>query len=129
MYQMYRIYEKEMKIKVPCEKCFDIGFVNEKCTRCGGKGVRNKTIKIWRYRKQDIVEIKRSSKDYEYKGSLTVSRGELEYYEDYSSFFVEHDKLIHFTKEDAIKECKYRNIENLGKNICYNLIKEVDINE
>lgn len=98
---MFRIKEVEQKIKVPCEFCFSKGIVYHKCSKCGGNGVHNKTIKIWKVAKytEDIIAIDRDNKC------------ELRYWTSQSEYFPEDSKLVHFTKKDAEAECARRNEE------------------
>lgn len=99
--EMYRIKEVEQKIKVPCEFCLSKGIVYHKCSKCGGNGVHNKTIKIWKLAKytEDIIAINRDSK------------GALCYWTSQSEYFPEDSRLVHFTKKDAEDECRRRNKE------------------
>lgn len=116
MYQMYSIKEIPIKIPVSCEFCSKIGFINKNCPKCGGRGIHNKTIKIWKTKPRiiEIVKINRASTNYYYKGELIIEKNELIYWIDNSSHYNENDKLIHFTKIDAQNECDKRNIEKYG---------------
>ena len=98
--EMYRIKEYEERIKVPCEHCFNRGIVTHNCQKCGGKGVHNKTIKVWRIvaRTETVHKIDRN-KD-----------GDLRYWVACDTYYPEVNKMLHFTKLDAEKECNRRNI-------------------
>lgn len=111
MIEMFKIKPEEIKIKVPCNSCTHKGIVDKNCPKCGGKGVHNKTIKVYKVAKHavNIVRIDRASKDSYYKEELLTSEGELRYWEDFSNYYSEHTKLLHFTKEDAREECDRRN--------------------
>lgn len=97
--QMYLIKLKEYKIQVVCERCYQNGQVNEKCTQCGGKGVHNKTKQKWEVSK-NMMSIENIDRD---------ENGELRYWEDKSCFYQEKDKFLHFRYGDALRECKRRN--------------------
>lgn len=111
--EMYRIRKEDMKIKVPCERCMKNGIVNKRCHKCGGNGVHNKTIKVWKVapRTVTIEKIDRASEDSYYKGIQTNYKGELRYWTGVSEYFNEEDKILHFNRNDAQKECDRRNIE------------------
>ena len=97
--KMYLLKRDSNKFVVTCNKCHERGYVDLKCTECGGKGVRFKTVEKWIVRNIDIEEINRDSE------------GNIIYWTDSWSFFNENDRLIHFTKKDAQKECERRNGE------------------
>lgn len=111
--EMYRIRLEDMKIKVVCEKCFKNGIIDSCCHKCGGKGVHNKTIKVWKVapRTVTVERIDRSSKDSYYRDIQTTYEGGLRYWTGASDFFNEEDKYLHFNKNDAQKECDRRNKE------------------
>ena len=117
MYEMYRIREVKIKIKTPCLSCAGKGYIDKKCTKCGGNGLHNKTINMWVVysKKIQIEKIDRGSQDSIYKGILLTRKGELRYWEDSSCYVNEDSKLLHFTKEDAIRECEERNLEKYGE--------------
>lgn len=96
---MYLIKLQNYKIQVVCESCYQKGYVDKKCTRCGGKGVHNKTNQKWEVYKH-MIKIENIDRD---------ENGDLRYWEDKSSFFYEKDRLLHFRYNDAVRECKRRN--------------------
>jgi hypothetical protein len=97
--KMYRIKLEDYVVKVVCEHCFNAGEVDPHCTRCGGNGVHRKTKHRWVVvrRLEDIDNIDRDS------------NGNLRYWTSKSDFFEESSKLVHFTYEDALRECRNRN--------------------
>ena len=97
--EMYHIKLQDYKIKVVCNKCYNNGQVDEKCSQCGGKGVHNKTKQKWEV-SEKLVSIDKIDRDED---------GELRYWEDKSCFFNEMDKYLHFSYQDALNECKRRN--------------------
>ena len=109
--EMYRIHQEEVRIKVPCEWCAKKGIVDKSCNRCGGKGVHNKIILVWKVARKTVTvnEIDRSPKNSYYHGTQTTYEGGLRYWTSMSEFYNEEDKHLHFTKEDAQKECDRRN--------------------
>lgn len=111
--EMYKIRKEDMKIKVPCERCSEKGVIDKDCQRCGGNGIHNKTIKVWKVapRTVTVERIDRSSKDGFYRGIQTTYEGGLRYWTGASEFFNEDDKYLHFNKNDAQKECDRRNVE------------------
>lgn len=111
--KMYRIRLEDIKIKVPCERCLKKGIVDKSCNRCGGNGVHNKTIKVWKVapRTVTVERIDRSYKDSHYHGIQTTYEGGLRYWTSASEFFNEEDRCLHFNKNDAQKECDRRNVE------------------
>lgn len=117
--EMYRIREVNIRIKVVCEICESNGIVISDCFKCGGKGIHNKTITLWKVspRTVTISYIDRASKDDYYKGVQTSYEGELRYWLDMSEFYNERDRLLHFTKKDAQRECDKRNKAILD-NLC-----------
>ena len=109
--EMYKIRQEEVKIKIPCERCMNSGIVDRRCKKCGGNGVHNKTIKVWKVapKTETVVDIDRSSEDSFYKGIQTSYEGGLRYWIGMSEFYNEEDKYLHFTKKDAQDECNRRN--------------------
>ena len=109
--EMYKIRQEEVKIKIPCERCMNSGIVDRSCKKCGGNGVHNKTIKVWKVapKTETVVNIDRSSKDSFYKGIQTSYEGGLRYWTGMNEFYKEEDKYLHFTKKDAQDECNRRN--------------------
>ena len=110
--EMYRIREEEMKIKVPCERCLDKGIINRICSKCGGKGVHSKTIKIWKVAPRTVAveKIDRSSSDNFYKSVQTSYKNGLRYWTGQYDFYNEADMYLHFTRNEAQKECDRRNV-------------------
>lgn len=99
---MYLIVLQDYKIKVVCQKCYDNGkIIVDDCTMCGGKGVHNKGKQKWEVFKH-LTEINKIDRD---------EKGELRFWSDKSSYFPESMKLVHFTYQDALAECKRRNNE------------------
>lgn len=111
--EMYRIREEGVKIKVPCEHCAEKGIVDKRCNRCGGNGVHNKTIKVWKVAPKTVTveKIDRSTEDNYYKGIQTSYVGGLRYWIGYSEFYNEESRLLHFNKIDAQRECDLRNVD------------------
>ena len=111
--EMYKIYKKEVRIKVPCEQCLANGIVDGACRKCGGNGVHNKTLQVWTvsHHTEKVEKIDRSSEDRYYKGTQTTYVGGLRYWTSYSEFYNEEDRILHFNKNDAQKECDRRNTE------------------
>lgn len=109
--EMYRIREEETKIKVPCERCFEKGIIDRTCSKCGGKGVHSKTIKVWKVAPNTVTveKINRSSSDNFYNGTQTSYKNGLRYWTSYYDFYNEADLFLHFTKSEAQKECDKRN--------------------
>lgn len=109
--EMYKIRQEEMKIKIPCERCMNSGIVDRSCQKCGGNGVHNKTIKVWKVAPKTVTieDIDRASKDSFYKGTQTSYEGGLRYWINMGEFYNEEDKYLHFSKEDAQEECDKRN--------------------
>lgn len=106
--EMYKIREEDVKIKVPCEHCLEKGIVDRRCNKCGGNGVHNKTIKVWKVMPRTVTvdRIDRSPVD-----SHTSHIGGLRYWISYSEFYSEESKLLHFNKDDAWNECVRRNAD------------------
>lgn len=121
MYNMYEVRIKEMRIVVVCEQCATAGIVRCTCRRCNGTGVHKKTIK-WHYPKEvQIVKIDRVPYDmpegYGYsKEELERERDQLRYWTSEVCYYSEHGKHVHFTLHDAERECRRRNIAQIGKN-------------
>lgn len=109
--EMYKIKEEEVTIKVPCEACYKKGMVVYDCHKCGGKGIHNKTIKVWKVARKTVTmeKINRGKSDQLYHGKQTSYDGGLQYWTGDSEFYNENDLYLHFTKEDAQKECDKRN--------------------
>lgn len=109
--EMYRIRQEEVRIKVPCSRCAEKGIVDKTCNKCGGKGVHHKTILVWKVAPKTVTvdKIDRSSKNSYYHGTQTTYEGGLRYWTGMSEFYNEENKRLHFTKEDAQKECNRRN--------------------
>ena len=125
MYDMYLIYTANKTIKVPCEKCFEKHFVDKSCHRCGGKGVRNKTIEYYKYKRIEVEKIDKANNEiHDYLGEVICNKNELRYWTENNVFYRDHDNLIHFTQKDAERNCKEMNIEKLGKGLYDNYIKE-----
>ena len=111
--EMYKIRLEDMKIKVPCEWCLKKGIIDKGCNKCGGNGVHSKTIKAWKVapRTVTVYDINRSSKNNYYHGIQTSYEGGLRYWIGVSEFFNEEDRYLHFSKDDAQKECDKRNVD------------------
>lgn len=105
MYEMFYINEYPIKIQVACKHCASKGYIDKNCNRCNGKGVHNKTKLIWKVQNK-LYKIDKIDRD--------SNEGELRYWEDMSSYFEEKSKRMHFTKQDAQKECTMRNIQKYG---------------
>lgn len=119
MQGMYRIVEREKKIRIVCKHCSDRGYVAKGCNKCGGAGTHNKTIKFWEVAKRlvDICRIDRVSYD-EVNGD---GKGELRYWTSMSEYYPEKEKRIHFSYKDAQREADYRNILNVGIDLIKNI--------
>jgi hypothetical protein len=96
---MYLLKKDSNKFVVTCNRCHERGYVDLKCTECGGKGVRFKTVEKWVIKNVEIECINRDSD------------GGIRYWTDQSCFYEESNKLVHFTKKDAVRECERRNTE------------------
>lgn len=109
--EMYRIREEETKIKIPCERCLEKGIIDRACSKCGGKGVHSKTIKVWKAAPKSVTveKIDRSSGDNFCKGTQTSYKNGLRYWTGHYEFYNEADMYLHFTKSEAQKECDKRN--------------------
>lgn len=105
---MYRIVGKPLSIRVVCSHCYERGYVDPKCKKCGGKGTHKKTLMVWKVdtRPEKVVKIDRTSRDYL---NINLSKGELRYWTSLSDFYAEDSKLLHFSIEMAQKECDARN--------------------
>ena len=98
--EMYRIREKEVKIQVPCIKCAEKGIVDVACCKCGGKGTHNSTLKVWKVAPISVY-IEGINRD--------KTTGDLRYWYESDSYFIESARLLHFNIEDAQFECDKRN--------------------
>lgn len=109
--EMYKIYQENIEIIVPCERCIKGGNKNESCSKCGGIGVYNSSINIWKIDPVPVMitDIDRASKNRYYKGKQVCYEGGLRYWAGVGDFFNEGDKYLHFTREDAQDECDRRN--------------------
>lgn len=127
--EMYKIREEEITIKVPCESCYEKGMVVHDCHKCGGKGIHNKTIKVWKVARKTVTieKISRGGSNQFYHGKQTSYDGGLQYWTGSSEFYNEHDLYLHFTKEDAQKECDKRNrdISDILNNIKLKQLKNM----
>lgn len=105
MYKMYLIKEYPLKIKVVCDKCSQKGYIDKNCYSCHGKGIHNKTFMVWKIKEKKVIidKINRDSKT-----------KQLKYWTDLSCFYIDEDRLIHFTINDANKECHKRNVQKYG---------------
>ena len=76
--EMHKIKDMDVKIKVPCESCYNKGIVDRRCNKCGGNGIHNKTIKAWKVMPRTIVveKIDRSPEDSFYCGVQTAYAGD-----------------------------------------------------
>jgi hypothetical protein len=97
--KMYKIKLEDYKIQVVCENCYNKGFIDSKCHKCGGKGIHNKTKQKWVVHKY-LETIDRIDRD---------NNGNLRYWTDMSCFYSESNKIVHFTYKDALRECLRRN--------------------
>ncbi|WP_313069901.1 hypothetical protein [Lacrimispora sp.] len=109
--EMYRIREEEMKIQIPCERCLAKGIIDRTCSKCGGKGVHNKTIKAWEVAPKTVTveKIDRSSNDNFFRGIQTSYKNGLRYWTSHYDFYNEADMYLHFTMNEAQRECDKRN--------------------
>ncbi|WP_395546825.1 MULTISPECIES: hypothetical protein [unclassified Lacrimispora] len=109
--EMYKIREEDMKIQVPYERCLEKRIIDHTCSKCGGKGVHSKTIKVWKVAPKTVTveKIDRSLGDNFYKGVQTSYKNGLRYWTCNYEFYNEADLYLHFTKSEAQKECDKRN--------------------
>lgn len=114
--EMYRIKLKDVKVKVPCESCYKKGIVDVRCPKCAGIGTHKKTVKAWAVtkKKETVVAINRAEEDAFYKGVQIQHKGELRYWINTSEFYQETEKVLHFSENDAQKECDRRNEKIAG---------------
>lgn len=102
--EMYKIEEHAIKYPKVCENCYSLGYVDSKCSQCGGKGVINKSKKIWEVCK--------------YKEKISYITGDVKYWTAYSDYYSSRSKIVHFSQEDAERECSIRNGDiNIQKDI------------
>jgi len=110
---MYRIRDEETKIVVPCERCLEKGIIDRTCSKCGGKGVHSKTIKVWNVAPKTVTvdKIDRSDVD-KFYGSIQISyKNGLRYWTGLNDCYNEANMYLHFTKDEAQKECDTRNVD------------------
>jgi hypothetical protein len=109
--EMFRIHERTIKLKVPCQKCNTAGIIIQNCHACNGKGWHNKTFPYWCVAKQTVT-IERIDRE-KYDGPYRFWTGPSEYFQEKSN-------LVHFSSADAQHECDKRNIDvnNLIKLSC-----------
>lgn len=110
--EMYKIREEGMKIQIPCKYCSDKGIIDHTCSKCGGKGVHNKTIRVWKVAPKTVMvtKIDRSIENSFYKGIQTAYKNGLRYWTSDYEFYNEADLYLHFTQNEAKKECDKRNV-------------------
>ena len=110
--EMYKIREEDMKIQVPCERCLEKGIVDHTCSKCGGKGVHSKTIKVWKVAPKTVTveKIDRSDVDKFYGSVQTSYKNGLRYWTSLNDYYNEANMFLHFTKDEAQKECDTRNV-------------------
>lgn len=109
--EMYKIREEDMKIQIPCDRCLEKGIIDRICSKCGGKGLHNKTIKVWNIAPKTVTveAISRGTKDPFHRNIQTSFTDGLRYWTSSSEFYNEADLYLHFTKDDAQRECDKRN--------------------
>ena len=109
--EMYKIREEDMKIQVPCERCLEKGIIDHTCSKCGGKGVHSKTIKVWKVAPKTVTveKIDRSDVDKFYGSFQTSYKNGLRYWTSLNDYYNEVNMFLHFTKDEAQKECDKRN--------------------
>lgn len=96
--EMYRIRQDSIKLHVPCHLCVSAGVIIENCHACNGKGWHNKTFPYWIISKRTTT-IERIDKDeHGYR-----------FWTGPSEYFPEENHIVHFTKDEAQKECDLRN--------------------
>ena len=98
--KLFRIYERDSKIQIPCAKCLKAGQVIDLCNKCGGRGVHNKTKSSWEVAKE-MVEIT--------KVDLDVDTRHTRYWTSRDEFFPGESNLVHYLKSQAQEECDKRN--------------------
>lgn len=110
--EMYKIREEDLKIQVPCERCLEKGIVDHTCFKCGGKGVHSKTIKVWKVAPKTVTveKIDRSDVDKFYGSIQTSYKNGLRYWTSLNDYYNEANMFLHFTIEEAQKECDTRNV-------------------
>lgn len=111
--EMYKIREVDMKIQVPCERCLEKGIIDHTCSKCGGKGVHSKTIKVWKVASKTVTveKIDRSDVDKFYGSFQTSYKNGLRYWTSLNDYYNEANMFLHFTKDEAQKECDTRNVD------------------
>ena len=111
--EMYRIRKEDVRIKIPCERCYEKGIVDKGCSKCGGNGVHKKTIQVWKVAPRTVVveKIDRSSKNSYYYNVQTEYEGGLRYWTGAEEYYNEEERILHFNKEDAQEECNRRNVD------------------
>lgn len=109
--EMFRIKASNLRIRIPCGRCLSKGIIDDLCVNCGGKGIHYRTIKVWEAESEavSIEKIDRSHKDEFYKGIQVQYKNGLRYWEDSYTFYNDKDGYLHFTREEALKECVVRN--------------------
>ncbi len=109
--EMYKLREEDMKIQVPCERCLEKGIIDYTCSKCGGKGIHNKTIKVWKVSLKTVTveKIDRSDVDKFYGSIQTSYKNGLRYWTGLNDYYNETNMFLHFTKSEAQKECDKRN--------------------
>lgn len=111
--EMYKIREEDMKIQVPCERCLEKGIIDHACSKCGGKGIHSKTIKVWKVAPKTVTveKIDRSDVDKFYGSIQTSYKNGLRYWTGLNDYYNEANMYLHFTKDEAQKECDTRNVD------------------
>lgn len=111
--EMYKIREEDMKIQVPCERCLEKRIIDHTCSKCGGKGVHSKTIKVWKVAPKTVTveKIDRSDVDKFYGSVQTSYKNGLRYWTSLNDYYNEANMFLHFTKDEAQKECDCRNAD------------------
>lgn len=97
--EMFRIKEvSDTRVRTVCKECYKRGLIGSYCDNCDGKGwVFKHGHWAVQERPINIVCIDRDES------------GELRYWEDDSNHYLESQKLLHFSRDDAAEECKRRN--------------------
>lgn len=102
---MYEICSKDLFVDAICETCKDLDCADPNCSLCKGKGTYKKVIHKWEV-SNNLVRVYNIDRDY----NSCITPSSLRYWITFGQYVDESDRLLHFSKEDAQKECDYRNM-------------------
>ena len=97
---MFKLREEDMKIQVPCERCLEKGIIDHTCSKCGGKGVHSKTIKVWKVAPKTVT-VEKIDVDKFYGSIQTSYKNGLRYWTSLNAYYNEANMFLHFTKSEA----------------------------